>query len=468
MTLMLIKDVRGAHLPQHEVQRLVERKLALQCIGISTTGPPKQNAMSTTSSTLSDKEVRQSASKIHDPPSPPFFNPHPYLFPQAMADLKTAFCSQFGSNPCSLNFDIVPLYSNAGVDNRQFLGVVTIESGDNLDGYSYRVYPATSTPVNPFENFRDGRIAGGYLPGHPLLQSGFADEQSLVTEGTVTESNNMSFTFPIESLQHDYFVLVTPSAAAQEAAFKIISNLAIGKDEIKGAPISATRTPKKTVKPEFAIFYTSKVLKERKRRIKQRSTPIPVPPPRPQWFKTQHPTEQVEVSVDKAKPEPRLKLPKFPKFFVPQQSFHDSDECKMAQEWISDEIHRADELAQKLKAMEEGRRQDDLKRRPNLSARAFAKKLHYTDGMEFVPASPILHGNAAVSHKATENVASTMLEQKIEEKEIVSPWLYSSYGPDISRRIGGRSLPSSEKAKVVDTFKAFDTYEASRSEKEES
>ena len=147
--------------------------------------------------------------------------------------------------------------------------------------------------------------------GHPLLQYQ-TDTPSTVTEGVVTTlwCNNMTFTFPVESLNHDYFVLVTPVHAEEQPTFCVVG-------VIEKSSTLAKTTPK-APKPEFAIFYTTKVLKERKRRIKKRNEAVHAP--------TSHPVE-----------------------------------CKDAQNWIynigTPLTSSEDELSKKLRAMEEGRNQ---------------------------------------------------------------------------------------------------------------
>ena len=487
-----------------------------------------------------------------------------------MADLKTAFCSPFGSSPCSLNFDIVPLYTTEGGDNRHFLGVVSIESGDELNGFSYRVYPASSTSVNPFETARtigNRRNPMGSLRGHPLLQAGFGEERRAVTEGTVTDSNNMTFTFPITGMQHDYFVLVTPSRSpVQPPSFGI-------GGQLPGAlHACVSKTPQQAPKPEFAIFYTTKVLKERKTRIKKRNTPASVPsrhqfmnrrlPIRLQKFFSQDPDQtklatppninpanffvsnQGEVVHDKelTPVDVALKNDKGPwknrtKSFATDEwdkkvkdleEGRQSDDTKVTKPqptsvYVS---HKNDQssrksLNDKLRAMEEGRRTDDAEvtksRDPKTHAvlvRAFngghskGSKVKYCEGTEFVPASRLtkqyqeltkedfflpnndiaawadvypnknyLHAGHHINtigqslklptvqqrSKPQNIVGINTVGQSLKHPNyqlrseppnpdvVVSPWLNSSYGPDLTRRsleIGGRRLTVDDKEKL--------------------
>jgi len=320
-----------------------------------------------------------------------------------MAELNTAFCSSFGSSPCALNFDIVPLYIPGGGDNRYLLGVVSVESGDTLDGYSYSVYPASSTPINPFETFRDGRIAGGHLPGHPLLQSGFGgDNRRPVTKGTLTDTNNMTFTFPIESLEHDYFVLVTPSRPAKETrlpSMKIPGTLLVKEDKEMETTL---RSSTKEQKLEFAIFYTSKVLKQRKGRIKSRNAPLPkFVTARPAWLSATKENDVVQVGVsDKVEGEVEAPTPKFEK--PTAVLFCESDKGKTAQEWIHPIHSETSRMAgdrrpftKRYEAMLNGRREDDLKMKARCATsvpemfRALRLKNTTRDSeeTEFIPAS---------------------------------------------------------------------------------
>lgn len=358
-----------------------------------------------------------------------------------MADLNTAFCTPFGPSPCAINFDLVPLYKDQGGDNRQFLGVVTIEASDKIRSYEYRVYPAASTPANPFGRF-DGPRFGGDIRPHPLLQQGSEPEgEDLVTQGVVTSTNNMTFTFPVASLNDDYFVLLTPyQAPTIQQEQKPSASVYTDKPgdpapfKIQAVRQTSSASGKTLNQPQFAIFYTSRVQKERKRRIQQRSQPVPEPFLWHQPTATAKDAEEEYPIEEKPSKEPSLGLART------LSEFAKTDEFAAAQSWIHSQpqpqprrAHPSTAFQQKmtrsetavgdrLKAMEEDRRLDDIKmRKPKASPRptfaaerpvvrtflmknddkkmeteaeelnfdlvANKKKLRYTEGTDFVPAT---------------------------------------------------------------------------------
>jgi hypothetical protein len=199
-----------------------------------------------------------------------------------MADLDTAFGSSF-QNPCSLSFDVVPQYFDNGCgDNRTWLGIVTVQCSPPLSGFSYRVFDSNSEPISPFGN-------GQVFPSgaHPLLDAASrSTRQTTVIEGVVSESNNPTFTFPISSPTKDYFVLVTPMTHQSNAPIAPLTSSTLGMCDVvhainpKSTRASAAATPPmgfvgKTARPEFAIFYTTRVLRQRQTRIAARKNPVP-------------------------------------------------------------------------------------------------------------------------------------------------------------------------------------------------
>jgi len=206
-----------------------------------------------------------------------------------MADISTAYGTPFG-NSCALRFDVAPLFdtftdesfkgpTKVGVTSR-WLGIVTINAiVGTLQSFSYEVFASTSALAA--ESFMS-------LAGPPQSES------AVLTRGCVSDTNNMTFTFPIASPKEDYFVLVTPTfmelpndvqqfinrrsrnqhdvTETTTAYFngphkQTVDNTLIGQAEAQQrnkASILAASEPTSVTSKKFAIFYTSKILKKRK------------------------------------------------------------------------------------------------------------------------------------------------------------------------------------------------------------
>jgi hypothetical protein len=205
-----------------------------------------------------------------------------------MADISTAYGTPFG-NSCALKFDIAPLFETltnesfkgptaVGVTTK-WLGIVTINAiVGTLQSFTYEVFSsASSVTAETFLSFAPPQ-----------------SESAVLTRGTVCDTNNMSFTFPISSPKEDYFVLVTPTFMelpndvqqfinrrsrnqhdvneTTTAYFngphrQTVDNTLVGQAEAQNrnkASIIAASQPTAVTSKKFAIFYTSKILKKRK------------------------------------------------------------------------------------------------------------------------------------------------------------------------------------------------------------
>jgi hypothetical protein len=147
-----------------------------------------------------------------------------------MAELDDAYGTTFSAD-CKVSFDIVTIYDTlGGIDNKNYLGIVSITSEFAACDFKYKVYP------------------GGTVSG-PVYSNAKA---AIVTEGIVSKTNNTSFTFPIPSIECDYFVIVSP---------------------VNPTPVVAqTSRWQNKFKDTFAIFYPKRVLKERNTRMKLRDS----------------------------------------------------------------------------------------------------------------------------------------------------------------------------------------------------
>lgn len=143
--------------------------------------------------------------------------------------------------PFDLEFDAIPIYGKDNVP-KTYLGLVTLKVLNNKtapSSYEYRVFTGDRLPVN----------------------SGFFQQTaSSVTQGTLTNTNNHTFVFPInDDFSIDYFVQVK----LQTATEKIPSQPYM----LVGQPVTLKETEKPQASEYFRIFYTKKVLKERKQKI---------------------------------------------------------------------------------------------------------------------------------------------------------------------------------------------------------
>lgn len=180
-----------------------------------------------------------------------------------MADLNIAFGSPF-KNSCSLKFDVCPTFDSdrnveATRSANHWLGIVTLQDMvGKISEFSYEVF-STQSDASAF----------------PIVP-----EKKCVIRGTVSNSNNPTFTFPITQppaagLQSsvatfsDYFVLVKPvyEKPCESPSQKQEETFELGKGNFSGDIRGDCRTSEQRhipVKEEFAIFYTSRVMKRRK------------------------------------------------------------------------------------------------------------------------------------------------------------------------------------------------------------
>lgn len=135
----------------------------------------------------------------------------------------------------SLKFDAIPIY---GKDNnpKSYLGMVTLEGSLNeTTAYAYRVFQGV-------EN----------------------QSQQAITQGTLTDTNNRAFVFSIsDDFEVDYFVQVI-----------ILDDRPLNDNTFIDAfvPLPLVCQKQQGAKEIFGIFYTKKVLKERREKINQAKT----------------------------------------------------------------------------------------------------------------------------------------------------------------------------------------------------
>lgn len=196
-----------------------------------------------------------------------------------MADLTTAFGSPF-KNSCSLKFDIAPIFDSAlpaprgpregmtPVVTPNWIGIVSFEAMvGKMTEFSYEVF-STAEDTAAFPQ----------------------PTKKVVTRGTVTDSNNPTFTFPITSFRTleagenypDYFVLVKPKyenpCASPSGSKGMVIEETIQLDaastkcnKLQGGDLRRILDEPKhiPVKEEFAIFYTTRIMKRRNDMMKQ-------------------------------------------------------------------------------------------------------------------------------------------------------------------------------------------------------
>lgn len=144
-----------------------------------------------------------------------------------MADIEDAF-STFTHNMNSstnLKFDVIPIYDQQnGV--KSYLGLVTLKNSGTLSSYDYRVFTG--------------------------------NQKLSVTEGKLSNTNNTSFVFPIDNnFDVDYFVqvkLASPSKPQHQSAV-------MQRFSDDAQRLNTDAAPSQEL---FQIFYTKKVIKERK------------------------------------------------------------------------------------------------------------------------------------------------------------------------------------------------------------
>lgn len=243
-----------------------------------------------------------------------------------MADIHSAFGSPF-SNSCALTFDVAPILSptNFGDPTTKWMGIVTLQSLiGSLQEYRYEVF-STETETSHVRMFHQSSAAPTLpISGRSGNGAGFCQiEQPMrkvVTRGTVTNSNNMSFTFPIASPKLNYFVLVSPVYQQTPAVFPPTKpRTPLNHNDLRNIDSCDSREPSEmyyessnsspnTISPtsnsnvspqEFGIFYTSKLIKKRNdaiRKIKESKTPdaTVLMPVIPANESTAAPTERTE------------------------------------------------------------------------------------------------------------------------------------------------------------------------------
>lgn len=177
-----------------------------------------------------------------------------------MADLETAFGTSFDEIDSYLDFDIVRLYQPInGVDNKKYIGVVTLKTNYPITSFKYRVFTGAQDH-SPFQTENQPKIT--QLRVFPMQQQDM--KPSVIIEGTVEKTNNLTFTFPIPSIDKDYFVIISPFPADTLIPKPDVSNYS---ESIRGL------APSKQLKETFSIFYPMRILKERRRRGKKVDAP---------------------------------------------------------------------------------------------------------------------------------------------------------------------------------------------------
>ncbi len=187
-----------------------------------------------------------------------------------MADINIAFGSPF-TNSCSLSFDVTSVLNETpnGV-NCKWMGLVTINSlVGTLQQFGYEVFSTESDSTAPFPFPRFFPVSNDSSTTIPITFG--QSDRKVVTRGTVTNSNNMIFTFPITSPTIDYFVLVTPmfnqsvSQSHPNNRFREGLPEDLRNTELRAETLRHTDIGTGTVKAqEFGIFYTSRLIKKRK------------------------------------------------------------------------------------------------------------------------------------------------------------------------------------------------------------
>ena len=219
--------------------------------------------------------------------------------PIANDKLQFDIISTFQNSVSEPSFS-TPIIGNAGDIKKQYCGVVTItppsykkddgmgirnvlkSTTSKLVGYDYEVYKSSNTSI--------------YSPDNAIMK------------GTVRDTNLNTFTFPISDVHEDYFVMVTPFVCNTKTVgyepwkghLEMYTGISVPDldmmDKISNrqvmlepntSPVTREETIESTQKI-FKIFYTTRVLQERKRKIeshkkskeimeKIRNTPVCTP-----------------------------------------------------------------------------------------------------------------------------------------------------------------------------------------------
>ena len=180
-----------------------------------------------------------------------------------MADISSAFGSPF-SNSCALTFDVAPVFASTvfGDTAPKWMGFVTIHSlVGQLQEYRYEVF---STEPQGFRASLFPVSGRGNSVKNTFYQVDQPAEK-IVTRGTITNSNNMTFTFPITSPKIDYFVLVSPIFHPTTVPLPSFSQESLRNIELK-VPNKNGASDERT--QEFGIFYTSKLIKKRNETVR--------------------------------------------------------------------------------------------------------------------------------------------------------------------------------------------------------
>lgn len=195
-----------------------------------------------------------------------------------MAEISQAFGSPFG-NTCSLKFDIAPMFESCGNSDfvseygagirTNWIGIVTLYSlVGALKSYKYEVFKAN----NGVESVQNSFVLG--------VQP---SADNAVIRGSVMDTNNLTFTFPISSPDEDYFVLVTPTYGQSDRNKEMFGqHTRMGHLDKNGKHIEsldlrsvpAIGEAMELVSPnadkKFGIFYTSKVIAKRNSLVKSK------------------------------------------------------------------------------------------------------------------------------------------------------------------------------------------------------
>lgn len=167
-------------------------------------------------------------------------------------DVTTSF--QYCINDTSFSTPIIR--NTSGDIKKQYYGVVVITPPLKLDDNGMGIRHASV-------NVSNKKLVGYDYEVYKSSNTSIFSPKDSVLKGQTRYTNINSFTFPIEDITQDYFVLVTPYIETTHTVEKFVPF--VPWEQIKIQPNNQLRSnPGERL---FKIFYTTRVLKERKKKI---------------------------------------------------------------------------------------------------------------------------------------------------------------------------------------------------------